>query len=358
MKNILLCQQRGWLDGAARSLLLLAENLQKDYGLYFWVNEPGPLTQYLKERGLPVLILSNRPWRQIGYFLAHVLTIIRLVRFCRKNRIRLILSNTYELVPFIVWAGRALSVPVISFLRDAITVEKLEKYKAPALLQLISVSQSIIEAYQQKYANSAVVHNGVDLQHFIMRPGTLPNEFSLAVFGRLCDRKNQLFALKIFNNLRSQLDQAFLHFYGEADSLYLDQIMNYIKTHGLAAEVHVHHYIQDPRPAIQASQIILVPSKSEALPRVILEAMACGKTVVASAVGGIKEILSEPNVGICLPLESKKWEEVILDLFHHPQKRQQIGESARRHVSKYFDLRRTNKKILEMINHLLSDKMV
>jgi len=52
---------------------------------------------------------------------------------------------------------------------------------------------------------------------------------------------------------------------------------------------------------LNASDVICIPSLSEGLPCVSVEALACGKPVVASRVGGLPEVIIDENLGVLVP---------------------------------------------------------
>ena len=84
---------------------------------------------------------------------------------------------------------------------------------------------------------------------------------------------------------------------------------------------------------LAASDIFILPSKHEGTPRVILEAMAMEIPVVASAVGGIPEVLEHGKTGFLLKdSEPNTIAQVLNSLVKHPEKRARIGKAARLHV--------------------------
>ena len=58
---------------------------------------------------------------------------------------------------------------------------------------------------------------------------------------------------------------------------------------------------------MNASDVFCLPSRSEGCPNVVLEAMACGKPVVATKVGGIPELVSDSNFGILVTPENPRY---------------------------------------------------
>ena len=78
----------------------------------------------------------------------------------------------------------------------------------------------------------------------------------------------------------------------------LEKYKEQVKRLGLDARVSFH----DPMPARQAfamARAIVVPSRAEAMPYIVLEAVAAGMTMIATRVGGIPEILGTTSIALC-----------------------------------------------------------
>ncbi len=80
--------------------------------------------------------------------------------------------------------------------------------------------------------------------------------------------------------------------------------------------------------------IFVLCSLSEGLPLTILEAMAAAKPIVATAVGGIPEVIQDGVDGIIIPSDdADSLAEAILELLQDKEKRQQMGENGEEEVS-------------------------
>jgi len=107
---------------------------------------------------------------------------------------------------------------------------------------------------------------------------------------------------------------------------------------------------------MSACDLFLLPSLSEGLPNVLLEAAACGKPVVASNVGGIPDIVTHQETGFLAPPED-------VDAFVHyikiilsdgnPVK---MGQAARRAVEERFNWETIINKLEEIYQTVLAEK--
>jgi glycosyltransferase involved in cell wall biosynthesis len=87
------------------------------------------------------------------------------------------------------------------------------------------------------------------------------------------------------------------------------------------------------RPLLAAADLMLAPSRAEGQSLVILEAMAAGLPVVASAVGGIVESIRDGETGVLVPPEDPSaLAEAVMALLVDPDRRSGLAEAARRFV--------------------------
>jgi glycosyltransferase involved in cell wall biosynthesis len=76
--------------------------------------------------------------------------------------------------------------------------------------------------------------------------------------------------------------------------------------------------------------LVLMPSLRDGLPNVLLEAMACGRTVVASDVGGISDVIEDEQNGLLVPPRDKQaLVDRVLSALADADQRRVLGQAAR-----------------------------
>ena len=92
---------------------------------------------------------------------------------------------------------------------------------------------------------------------------------------------------------------------------------------------------------LAAADVFVLPSRSEALPNALLEAMAAGLPVVASSVGGIREVLDEGKTGLLVPAgDSRALADALIRLMGDGALAERLGAAARAHVETRYSFDR------------------
>lgn len=122
---------------------------------------------------------------------------------------------------------------------------------------------------------------------------------------------------------------------------------------GVAARVTFTGEISDTLDLMRASDLVVLPSLSEGLPIVLIEAMALARPVAATTVGGIQTLVEDGVTGrLAPPGDSGALARAMLDLLGNPSLAQRLGEAARTVVRERFSadrmVRRTEDLYLEL----------
>jgi glycosyltransferase involved in cell wall biosynthesis len=134
----------------------------------------------------------------------------------------------------------------------------------------------------------------------VRRPMTGETEVRIAYFGRLNWFKRPYILLRIWESLR--IGPARLDFYG--DGYYAEEMQRFIDEHGLSAKIRLNgRYAPKDVPRLMAeTDLVVLPSRSEGLGLVLVEALAHGVPFVATRVGGVPDLAEEnPNVMLAEP---------------------------------------------------------
>jgi len=156
-----------------------------------------------------------------------------------------------------------------------------------------------------------VIRNGVDSKHYSPKERLdarvhlgLPTVGKMIVcIGNLVSIKGQDVLLEAFLKLNDP--ECFLVFVG--DGPMREELQHTLKRVSPEISAHVHFVGVKPHDEIVwwfgAADLVCLPSRNEGLPNVVLEALACGRPVVATRVGGVQEVIDSSDVGMTVPSE-------------------------------------------------------
>lgn len=118
--------------------------------------------------------------------------------------------------------------------------------------------------------------------------------------------------------------------------------------HSLAAElalddvVTFHGMQGDVRPYLEGGDLFVLPSLSEGVSITLLEAMAAGLPVIATDVGGNREVVVDGETGILIPVgDPAVLADRMIELLSDPERADRMGLAGRRRVEAEFDVVRT-----------------
>jgi glycosyltransferase involved in cell wall biosynthesis len=159
--------------------------------------------------------------------------------------------------------------------------------------------------------------------------------------GRLDPVKRPLLLAAIALALRVRRPQEDFRFVVAGDGPEEEPLRRRVRRAGIAHLFEFLGQVPDLAPVLAAADLVLVPSKNEGIPLVILEAFAFAKPVVASDVGAVGEVV-QPASGILIarsPAEARAFAEAIDLLLSQPPLRERMGLAGRRKVEAEYDLR-------------------
>jgi glycosyltransferase involved in cell wall biosynthesis len=114
---------------------------------------------------------------------------------------------------------------------------------------------------------------------------------------------------------------------------------------------------EDLQKWLSISSLLILPSYSEGLPTVCLEALASETPVVASNVGGISEIIINNETGFLVaPGEVKIFAEKVIELLNEPETRKYMGMKGRKMIKKYYTWDKVVEKTIEIYEDISKNR--
>jgi glycosyltransferase involved in cell wall biosynthesis len=105
---------------------------------------------------------------------------------------------------------------------------------------------------------------------------------------------------------------------------------------GVGARVRITGVPDDVSPWIAGADVLAVPSRNEGMGRVLIEGMALGVPVVATATGGIPSVLGEGEFGVLVPPDDPPaLAAALIDLLRDPARRDKLAEAGRRRAQEF-----------------------
>ena len=117
-------------------------------------------------------------------------------------------------------------------------------------------------------------------------------------------------------------------------------------------------YREDIRAVLQKSHVVCLPSYREGLPKVLIEAAACGRPIVTTDTPGCREIVRDGENGFCVPIrDANALAKAIRRLIDDPVLRKKMGKRGREIALKEFSVDKIISETLALYKKLLSEKL-
>jgi len=159
----------------------------------------------------------------------------------------------------------------------------------------------------------------------------------IGVIGRLSPEKGVDLALDVHREVIRQFPTSQLLIVGEGpERMTLERHGERL---GIGRSVSWLGYREDVSEIYRRLTLLLIPSRSEGLPNVALEAMGHGVPVVATSVGGIPELVTDGENGLLArPDNTGELAQKVLSILKDPSLQRRLGQRARQQMASRFSL--------------------
>lgn len=215
--------------------------------------------------------------------------------------------------------------------------------------KVIAISQQVKEHLMQdfkvKEKDIIVINNGIDLNRFKVRDAAgralrkrelgLGDGPVVGIVARLSDIKGHAYLIEAMGEVIKKNAQAQLLIVGEGKMK--QELVNLVKSLHIEENVFFVPSVDDTNKVLSAMDIFVMPSIKEGLGLALMEAMACGLSVIGSRVGGIKTLIENGVNGLLTkPADANALSEGISELLRNQQKSQALGINARVFINQNF----------------------
>jgi glycosyltransferase involved in cell wall biosynthesis len=209
--------------------------------------------------------------------------------------------------------------------------------------KIIAVSNPLAERVRELGAEAdkvAMIPNGADTSIFADCSSDNPFQSRLVWVGRLSREKGVRYLIEAMAKVVKEFPQAQLTLVG--DGPLRGDVERRISELALTENVQLTGMVshEDIPGYLSRSDLLVLPSLSEGLPLVLVEAMSAGKPVVATRVGGIPDVLCEnggEQTGTLVdPGDSQALAQAISTMLNDPEKARLMGRNGRRRVERVY----------------------
>ncbi|WP_433042178.1 GT4 family glycosyltransferase PelF [Dactylosporangium sp. CS-033363] len=181
------------------------------------------------------------------------------------------------------------------------------------------------------------MYNGISPERFPSAK-TEPDEPTIVYVGRIDPLKDLHTLIRAFAIVRRRVPGARLRIYGAAiDTQYRDSCLALVDTLGLKDCAKLEGSAPDAVAAYHSGSVVALTSISEGFPYSVIEAMACGRTMVCTNVGGVAEAVGD--AGFVVPArDHQAVAEACITLLRDPELRRRLAVQSRQRVLDRFTL--------------------
>lgn len=330
----------GALHGNQRHIALLANWLCHGYeheiDLMVLVNSRRELYQALAENEVPVQTLSRSGLRRMIDMITRIRQFRPDVMVCNNQR-----SLLAALVPALLTR-----TPVIWGIKDFRRFFLLDRICFMVASRVLAIAPQCTEV-KGAWVSRRFGHKiyclpiGIPVEQFVALPQ--PREarvdhVSALMLSAIAPGKGLEVAIDAMRRVGAHRAKIALRIAGacaDRQGAFSERIVAESKDIG---NIHWLGWQNDIPALLRDADIVVLPSYSEGVPRSLVEAMAAGRPVVASRVGGIPSLVEDGVTGILIePGDGEGLARALLKLAEDPEMRRTIGNAARQYVRRHHD---------------------
>jgi glycosyltransferase involved in cell wall biosynthesis len=306
--------------------------------------------------------------------------LLEIIGLIRRERVSIVHTHTSKAGFLGRLAARMANVPVVihtphghifyAYYGEARTsfFIALERWSATFSDALVALTEDDMREHLERRIGTRdqyrVIPSGVDLEAFRKRApdrdvarselGWSLNERILVGVGRLVPIKGFDVAVRALTPLRAVFPKIRLVLVGDGPER--SRLEHLAAASGNLSNLTITGATRDVAPFLAAADVVIAPSRNEGMGRVLVEAMALGKPIVASRVGGVPSVVSDGRSGALVPPDDPaELARTVIELLQDPTRMEAYAKAAAERAER-FSLPLMQQGLLKLYRELAAKK--
>jgi glycosyltransferase involved in cell wall biosynthesis len=242
-------------------------------------------------------------------------------------------------------------------------IERLVLRRADRIVAVSNSMKALLTQHGVAAPKVRVIHNAIDPNEIVpstsgkeikQRYGLTSDQKVIGVIGRLNPEKGQLIFLRAMEKTARSFPGVKALIIGDGQDRAM--LEAFCRERGLSDHVVFSGYQEKIADLYQVLDLLVLPSLSEGLPNTVLEAMSFGVPVLATAVGGVPEIIRDGNGMMVPPNDPGALAERMIELLRDDALRQAIGLKGKNSLYPRFAPDNRARQIVGLYEELLSNR--
>ncbi len=302
-----------------------------------------------------------------------------LVAIMKRQQLDVVLCYTVKPNIYGTLAAHRLGIPAVNtitglgftFLENRLinkVVVRLYKYALEKSSRVIFQNKDdrhlfIRKGIAKAGKTSLIRGSGIDVEKFHPKLNTrsMNEKLNFIFIGRLLYDKGVMELLQGFAKAADELGHINLHLVGDTDegnpaSVSAEDLARYHHRN----DIHFHGYQENIIPFLAQSDVVILPSYREGMPRVLLEGMSMAKPVIATSVPGCKDMVKNGINGYLVKVKSaQEIADAIIEMAGlSSDEREAMGEAGRQNVVEHYSAQAVIGEYDMVLKDLMGDKKI
>lgn len=381
LKTVAIVNHSAYGGGAEQGMVDIASCLDpEEYRVLAVLPERGDLAERLEGTGAEVITVplkrlkkTANPFTLAGYLYTFGRVVPRLARIFREREIDIVHANSNTAQLYAGPAAKVAGKPCVWHSRDLVNLGPLGPLLARTSDLTICISDAVLKhvsSFSSNQQKLVRIYNGIDVEKYrttgqgelVVREMKIGAErFVVASVGQLVPwKKHRLFldsALLIAGDVPEALflvvgDDMFGDHQG-----YIKELKGYAAELGIAERVVFTGNREDMGAIYDCTDVLAHTASAEPFGRVVAEAMAAGKPVVAAGSCGPSEIIRDGEDGVLVePDDPAAVAAAVTELAHDRDLAVRLGTAARERIARDFGLGAFSEAIREAYRRVWEEK--